>query len=149
MPVIHQTQEAHVGLEHYIGSKPLGYFFKQLKLKQENFYCMLKKSAVNFIAENKENLTKKIQVPFPLFFQHYLPTFNSLILPTNNHFDKVSQEVAENCAFHCIKKKSGKIFIGPFSPSFPIVIPFFESLRPFDQTVTRGIYFSKKKKKKD
>ena len=52
----------------------------------------------------------------------------------NNHYHKVSQEVAENCAFHSIKKKkSDRIFIEPLFPCFPIVISVSDSLCPDNQ----------------
>ena len=39
-------------------------------------------------------------------------------LSTNNHFDKVLQEVAGNCAFLPLKKDSDRMFIGPLFPVF-------------------------------
>ena len=74
MTVIHPTQEANEGLEHYIGSK---IFFKNhLEIKKEYFYCILKEPAVDFIYSVKQGKSDKYQVPFSCVFQHYLHTFN-------------------------------------------------------------------------
>ena len=79
MPVIHPTQEAHEGLEHYIGSKCFFFFFffrNHLKIKKEYFYCILKQPAVDVIYSVKQEKSDKCQVSFSRVFQHYLPTFN-------------------------------------------------------------------------
>ena len=83
MPVIHPTQEAYEGLEHYIGSKLFFFFFfflfrNHLKIKKKKKYshCVLKEPAVDFIYSVKQGKSDKYQVPFSRVFQHYLPTFN-------------------------------------------------------------------------
>ena len=69
MPVIHPTQEAHEGLEHYIGSK-FFFFRNHLKIKKEYFYCILKEPAVDFIYSVKQEQSDKYQVFFSRVFQH-------------------------------------------------------------------------------